>query len=84
MLTAALSGDLDDVSYNKDKIFGFEVPDQCPAVPSDVLNPVVAWPSESEYTTRYRDLASRFIDNFRKFEDGMDPVIKKSGPTLML
>lgn len=84
MLTAALSGDLDDVSYNKDKIFGFEVPDQCPAVPSDVLNPVVAWPSESEYTTRYRDLASRFIDNFRKFEDDMDPVIKKSGPTLKL
>jgi phosphoenolpyruvate carboxykinase (ATP) len=81
MLSAALSGELDDVSFTKDPIFGFEVPDQCPGVPSDVLNPAAAWPSESEYKTRYRDLASRFIDNFRKFEDGTDPVIGKSGPT---
>jgi phosphoenolpyruvate carboxykinase (ATP) len=82
MLTAALSGDLANVSYTKDPIFGFEVPEKCPGVPDDVLNPAIAWPSESEYTLRYRDLASRFIDNFRKFEDQTDSTIRNSGPKI--
>jgi phosphoenolpyruvate carboxykinase (ATP) len=82
MLTAALSGALSDVDYQIDPIFGFEVPLQCPEVPDDVLNPASAWPSESDYTTRYRDLASRFIDNFRKFEDNTDTAIRNSGPKL--
>jgi phosphoenolpyruvate carboxykinase (ATP) len=82
MLTAALSGHLANVSYTQDPVFGFEVPDKCPGVPDDVLNPVRAWPSESEYTIRYHDLASRFIDNFRKFEDEADPEIRNSGPVI--
>jgi phosphoenolpyruvate carboxykinase (ATP) len=82
MLTAALSGALSDVTYTKDPIFGFEVPKNCPGVPDDVLNPAIAWPSESEYKIKYRDLASRFIDNFRKFEDQTDLTIRNSGPKI--
>ncbi len=82
MLSAALSGALSDVEYKIDPIFGFEVPLQCPEVPDDVLNPASAWPSESDYTIRYRDLASRFIDNFRKFEDETDAAIRNSGPKI--
>jgi phosphoenolpyruvate carboxykinase (ATP) len=82
MLSAALSGALSDVDYQIDPIFGFEVPLQCPEVPDDVLNPATAWPSESDYTARYRDLASRFIDNFRKFEDNTEVAIRNSGPKL--
>jgi phosphoenolpyruvate carboxykinase (ATP) len=82
MLTAALSGELDQVSYTEDPIFGFEVPDQCPGVPDDVLNPAIAWPGKSEYTIRYRDLASGFIDNFRKFDDETNLEIRNSGPTI--
>ncbi len=82
MLSAALSGALSDVTYTKDPIFGFEVPEHCPGVPDDVLNPAIAWPSESEYKIRYRDLASRFIDNFRKFEDQTDRTVRNSGPKI--
>ena len=82
MLTAALSGALSDVTYTEDPVFGFEVPEHCPGVPDDVLNPALAWPSESEYKIRYRDLASRFIDNFRKFEDQADITIRNSGPKI--
>ena len=82
MLSAALSGALSDVEYKIDPIFGFEVPLQCPEVPDDVLNPASAWPSESDYTIRYRDLASRFVDNFRKFEDETDAAIRNSGPKI--
>jgi phosphoenolpyruvate carboxykinase (ATP) len=82
MLTAVLSGDLADASYTQDPIFAFEVPDKCPGVPDEVLNPATAWPSEQEYTIRYRDLAARFIDNFRKFEDDTDPMVRNSGPRI--
>jgi phosphoenolpyruvate carboxykinase (ATP) len=82
ILTAALSGALSEVTYTEDPIFGFEVPKHCPGVPDDVLNPAIAWPSESEYKTKYRDLASRFIDNFRKFEDQIDSTIRNSGPKI--
>lgn len=82
MLSAALSGALDEVSYSIDPIFGFEVPERCPDVPDDVLNPSLAWPEQKEYDTRYRDLAARFIDNFRKFEDETDPGIAASGPKI--
>ena len=82
MLSAALSGALNEVSYTKDPIFGFEVPDRCPDVPDEVLNPASAWPNQKEYTTRYHDLAVRFIDNFRKFEDQTDAGVKASGPKL--
>jgi phosphoenolpyruvate carboxykinase (ATP) len=82
MLSAALSGDLSDVSYTMDPIFGFEVPNHCPEVPDEVLNPSLAWPDPKEYQTRYHDLAARFIDNFRKFEDHTDPEIRASGPKI--
>jgi len=82
MLSAALSGALGDVSYTRDPIFGFEVPNRCPGVPDEVLNPSLSWPDEHEYQTRYRDLAARFNDNFRKFEDHTEPEIKASGPKI--
>jgi phosphoenolpyruvate carboxykinase (ATP) len=82
MLSAALSGKLSDVEYFIDPIFGFEVPKECPNVPDNVLNPALAWPSTEDYMLRYRDLASRFIDNFRKFEDQTDVEIRKAGPRL--
>lgn len=80
MLKAALSGALNEVSYTIDPIFGFEVPKQCPDVPDEVLNPSLAWPNMKQYSTMYNDLAARFIDNFRKFEDQTDPAIIASGP----
>jgi phosphoenolpyruvate carboxykinase (ATP) len=82
ILSAALSGALIDVEYVVDPIFGFEVPSQCPGVPDEVLNPASSWPSENDYTIRYRDLASRFIDNFKKFEDDTDESIRNFGPKI--
>lgn len=82
MLSAALAGSLDDVEYSPDPIFGFEVPKHCPDVPNEILSPASAWPSAEEYTVRYRDLASRFIDNFRKFEDQTERIVLESGPKL--
>ena len=67
MLNAALDGELDNVEYTNDPIFGFQVPKSCPDIPDGVMDPASSWSSREAYTKRYRGLASRFIDNFKKF-----------------
>ena len=80
LLDAALSGELDDVSYRVDPVFGFEVPESCPGVPEGVLHPERAWPSEEEYMHRYHELAARYAGNFRKFADECPPHLAAAGP----
>ena len=81
LLNSALSGKLDSVEYYTDPVFGFEVPKSCPGIPEQVLYPASSWPSYDAYIKRYRSLASRFIDNFKKFEDDSPPGLRNSGPT---
>jgi len=80
LLNAALNGKLNDVKYAKDPVFGFEVPTECPDVPSDVLNPSSSWGDKKEYDRRYKDLAMRFKENFGKFEDQTPEEVVKAGP----
>jgi phosphoenolpyruvate carboxykinase (ATP) len=82
MLNAALNGDLLEVEYFCDPIFGFQVPKQCPNVPDNVLDPAASWPSKEAYMKRYRGLASRFIDNFKKYEDASLPEVIAAGPKI--
>ena len=78
LLNAALNGDLLDVDYFTDPVFGFQVPTACPGIPEGVLNPASSWSGEEAYMKRYRSLASRFIDNFEKFSDvsGIEEIAK--------
>lgn len=89
LLNAALDGLLDNVEYAQDPIFGFQVPKTCPGIPENVLDPASSWVSRDAYMKRYRSLASRFIDNFKKFatpskEDGGIRIeeIEKAGPRI--
>ncbi len=82
LLTAALNGELLNVEYYQDPVFGFEVPKTCPNVPEDVLYPAEAWTSEGEYWNKYNQLAARFIDNFKKFAPECPPEVCEAGPTM--
>lgn len=82
LLSAALSGDLLNVDYYEDPIFGFAVPTSCPGVPGSVLYPAQSWPSEDEYWNKYRQLAARYIDNFKKFAPESPPEVRAAGPKL--
>ena len=82
LLNAALSGQLENVEYYQDAIFGFSVPKSCPDVPPEVLEPWSSWSSRKEYDKRYRDLAMRFIDNFAKFEKGTPRAVLEAGPKM--
>ena len=80
LLDAALEGKLDDVKYRKDKLFGFEVPQSCPDVPEEVLDPSTSWGNKDEYWKRYDALAARYIENFKLYADGCTPEVLAAGP----
>lgn len=82
LLNAALNGRLDNVKYKKDPVFGFEVPTECPDVPSEVLDPSSSWGDKKEYDRRYKDLAMRFKQNFAKFEDQTPKEVVEAGPKI--
>jgi phosphoenolpyruvate carboxykinase (ATP) len=82
LLSAALSGHLHGVEYWTDPVFGFQVPKTCDGVPPVVLTPAASWPDQNVYKQKYRQLASRFIENFKKFEEGCPPEVIKAGPKI--
>jgi len=82
LLNAALTGKLDKVEYYKDPVFGYQVPTSCEGVPSSVLNPADAWPNKEVYLDKYRQLAQRFVQNFKKFQADCSPDVCQAGPTV--
>jgi phosphoenolpyruvate carboxykinase (ATP) len=78
LLRAALDGDLDQVEYRVDPIFGFEVPVEVPGVDSNLLDPRSTWSDPDAYDEKARYLATRFQENFQKF--GADENIVQAGP----
>jgi phosphoenolpyruvate carboxykinase (ATP) len=80
LLNAALEGRLDKVEYRQDQLFGFEVPLTCPDVPPEVLVPENSWGDKEDYWKKYDALAARYIENFKKFEDGCPPEVFAAGP----
>lgn len=80
LLDAALNGRLDKVKYKADPVFGFRVPLSCPEVPAEVLDPSGSWADKKEYDRKYRELAARFVENFKRFEDGCPATVLAAGP----
>ena len=80
MITAALTGALDDVGYDVDPIFNLSVPTSCPHVPSEVLNPKNTWADGAAYDAQANKLAEMFKENFKKFEKTASPAVKAAGP----
>jgi phosphoenolpyruvate carboxykinase (ATP) len=80
MIRAALSGELDTVAYEKDRIFNLDVPQSCPGVPAGVLNPRTTWKNANDYDAQAHKLARMFADNFKTFETDASADIKAAGP----
>ncbi len=79
MVHAALDGRLAEVAASPDPNFGLAVPESCPDVPSEVLNPRNTWPDKQAYDQAAREVAKRFETNFRQFEREVDEEIRAAG-----
>ena len=80
MVNAALDGSLDNVDYIHDDIFNVEVPQFCPNVPNEIINPVESWKDKDAYTTYAKKLAKMFKDNFTKKYPNIGQHIANAGP----
>jgi phosphoenolpyruvate carboxykinase (ATP) len=80
MITAALEGALKNVPYENHPIFGLDVPQNCPNVPDDVLNPRQTWGNKDAYDTKAMELAISFKENFAKFEEFANEEILSGAP----
>ncbi|WP_103129914.1 phosphoenolpyruvate carboxykinase (ATP) [Deinococcus aerius] len=80
LINAALSGELDGVTFEREPFFNLEIPTEVPGVPAGVLNPRDAWADQEAYDRTARKLAGMFRENFKRFEDGVDPAITASMP----
>jgi phosphoenolpyruvate carboxykinase (ATP) len=80
MIKAVLSGDLNDVRFERDPVFNVEVPVTCPNVPSDVLKPRNTWADKDAYDRQASKLAKMFADNFKTFEAEVTPEVRAAGP----
>ena len=79
MVTAALSGELEKAEFVLDPVFNVYVPKTCPNVPDEVLSPRAMWADKEAYDKQARDLAKRFVENFKKY-DNMPQNIIDAGP----
>ena len=79
MVKAALEGTLKDVSYVQDEIFNVQVPTSCPNVPSEILDAKNTWENKTEYYINAEKLVQKFRNNFEKFKDVPENIIK-AGP----
>ncbi|MHC1785255.1 MAG: phosphoenolpyruvate carboxykinase (ATP) [Anaerolineaceae bacterium] len=80
MVDALLSGGLDDVSFEVDPVFGLRIPQSCPGVPEQVLNPRLTWPDHSAYDEMARKLAGMFTANFEQFAEATPLEVLAAGP----
>jgi phosphoenolpyruvate carboxykinase (ATP) len=80
MITAALTGQLDNASYTNHPVFNLDVPKSVPGVPDAVLDARSTWPDAAKYDEQAKKLAQMFADNFKTFEGDVDAKVKAAGP----
>ncbi len=77
MIRAALDGRLAQVATTADPNFGLLVPQNCPDVPANVLNPKATWHDKGAYDQTAQDVAKRFEGNFKQFESHVGDAVNK-------
>jgi phosphoenolpyruvate carboxykinase (ATP) len=80
LLSAALSGALNNATFRTDPNFGFDVPVDVPGVPPALLDPRFTWDDKAAYDAQARKLVAMFRDNFKRFESHVAPDVLASAP----
>jgi phosphoenolpyruvate carboxykinase (ATP) len=82
IITAVLQQQLDQSDWEIHPVFKVSMPKTCPGLPSEILNPVNTWQDRCLYEKSARELANRFIDNFKQYEKMVSAEIREGGPIL--
>ena len=82
IIRAILDGRLEKAPMREDSIFSFQVPTECPDVPSDILDPRSTWDDPQVYDKAAMDLAKRYQKNFEMFKDDVSADVMAAGPSI--
>lgn len=80
MITAALNGELDNVTFETMPVFGLSMPSSCPGVPAELLNPRMTWKDKHEYDAKAASLAASFVKNFEQYANFANEEIMQAAP----
>jgi phosphoenolpyruvate carboxykinase (ATP) len=80
MITAALNGELENVAFINHNVFGIAIPQTCPNVPTEILNPRNTWTDKDLYDKKAVELGQKFKANFAKFEEFANAEIMAGAP----
>lgn len=80
MVTAALNGTFDKAEYKHNEVFNLDVPQTCPGVPDEIMNPRETWADKKAYDETANKLAKMFQDNFAAKYPDMPKNIANAGP----
>ncbi|HPT27747.1 MAG TPA: phosphoenolpyruvate carboxykinase (ATP) [Bryobacteraceae bacterium] len=80
MVTAAIEGELNNVPCTPHPIFQVHVPNFCPGVPKEILDPRLGWSDKAAYDASAHHLATLFKQNFDSKFSAVDHDIAAAGP----
>jgi len=81
IVNAVQNGALADAETETLSTLNLQIPVHVPGVDNSLLNPRETWEDQDAYDRQAQELASSFIENFRKFS-GVDDAIIAAGPKL--
>ncbi len=81
IIDAILDGSIDKADTKTIPMFNFKTPLALPGVDPKILDPRDTYANVADWEVKAKDLAGRFINNFKKFES-FNPDLVKSGPQL--
>ncbi|MCR5801206.1 MAG: phosphoenolpyruvate carboxykinase (ATP), partial [Lachnospiraceae bacterium] len=83
IIDAILNGDIKKAPTKKIPYFDFEVPTELPGVSTEILDPRDTYAKPEEWEEKAKDLAGRFIKNFKKYEtNDAGKALVAAGPKL--
>jgi phosphoenolpyruvate carboxykinase (ATP) len=66
LVTAAIDGTLEKQNFVEIPVFGLSVPESCPGVKPEILQPRLAWDKKEDYDRKARELSDLFESEYRK------------------
>ena len=83
IIDAILNGDIDKAPTKQIPMFDFKVPTELPGVATEILDPRDTYAEASQWEEKAKDLAARFIKNFKKYETNeAGKALVAAGPQL--
>ena len=79
IIDSILLGSINEVSFNKDEIFGLMIPSSLDGVKSEILNPINAWSDKGLFINESKKLSDLFKKNFKKYGTEVEYLVS-GGP----